>query len=92
MTPSGPVPITNVLNIVDTAENPKIPIFQIMDQSGKIIPGAEEPKITEAEAVKMYEYMIKIHCLDDVLYNAQRQGRISFYMQASGEEGIHIGK
>jgi len=29
--------------------------------------------------------------MDDVLLASQRQGRISFYMTASGEEAIHIG-
>jgi len=29
--------------------------------------------------------------VDDILYNAQRQGRISFYMTGNGEEAIHIG-
>lgn len=92
MTAAGPVPLTNKLEIVNTADLPKIPIFQIMDQKGKLIEGAIEPKLTEAEAAKMMQYMIRIHYLDDILYNAQRQGRISFYMQAAGEEGIHIGK
>lgn len=39
----------------------------------------------------MYQMMVRIQNLDDIFYNAQRQGRISFYMQANGEEAIHIG-
>lgn len=35
--------------------------------------------------------MITIRTLDDILYNAQRQGRISFYMTNTGEEGCQIG-
>jgi TPP-dependent pyruvate/acetoin dehydrogenase alpha subunit len=38
----------------------------------------------------MYVCMNRLQSLDDVLYNAQRQGRISFYMQNSGEEGIQV--
>jgi 2-oxoisovalerate dehydrogenase E1 component alpha subunit len=39
----------------------------------------------------MYKLMIRIQAVDDVFYNAQRQGRISFYMQNNGEEATHIG-
>lgn len=35
--------------------------------------------------------MMKINQLDRILYEAQRQGRISFYMTSHGEEATHIG-
>ena len=35
--------------------------------------------------------MITLNVMDNVLYDAQRQGRISFYMTSFGEEGTHIG-
>ena len=35
--------------------------------------------------------MIRLRAMDYILLNAQRQGRISFYMTCSGEEAIHIG-
>jgi len=35
--------------------------------------------------------MVRNATMDDVLYNAQRQGRISFYMQAAGEEATMVG-
>jgi TPP-dependent pyruvate/acetoin dehydrogenase alpha subunit len=31
--------------------------------------------------------MIQLNVMDNVLYDAQRQGRISFYMTSFGEEG-----
>jgi len=34
---------------------------------------------------------VRLKEMDDVLLASQRQGRISFYMTASGEEAIHIG-
>jgi 2-oxoisovalerate dehydrogenase E1 component alpha subunit len=39
----------------------------------------------------MYASMVRVQVLDDIMYHAQRQGRISFYMQATGEEATHIG-
>jgi 2-oxoisovalerate dehydrogenase E1 component alpha subunit len=40
---------------------------------------------------RAYKQMIRLRQMDDVLQNAQRQGRISFYMTCRGEEAIHIG-
>ena len=36
--------------------------------------------------------MVVISVMDNVLYNAQRQGRVSFYMTSSGEEATHVGQ
>jgi hypothetical protein len=88
---TGPLPTVNTPHIVNTADWKKWPVFRIMDTNGKIVEGAEEPKIEQEQAFKMYQTMVRIQYLDEILYNAQRQGRISFYMQASGEEAIHIG-
>jgi len=38
-----------------------------------------------------YRLLIRLRQMDDVLQNAQRQGRISFYMTCYGEEATHIG-
>ena len=35
--------------------------------------------------------MLRLREMDTILQNAQRQGRISFYMTCRGEEAIHIG-
>ena len=34
---------------------------------------------------------LKLATMDKVFYDAQRQGRISFYMTSGGEGGIHVG-
>lgn len=91
-TATGSLPVTNKLNIVNTLENEKIPVYRILGPTGKIMENAVEPPLEEELALKMYQMMVRVQYLDDILYNAQRQGRISFYMQANGEEAIHIGK
>lgn len=35
--------------------------------------------------------MVQLAVMDKILYESQRQGRISFYMTNSGEEATHIG-
>lgn len=41
--------------------------------------------------VKMYKRMTMLNTMDRIMYESQRQGRISFYMTNYGEEGTHIG-
>lgn len=38
----------------------------------------------------MYSAMVTLKTMDTYLYEAQRQGRISFYMTTFGEEAINI--
>lgn len=39
----------------------------------------------------MYKNMTLLNILDRIMYDAQRQGRISFYMTNFGEEGAQMG-
>lgn len=40
---------------------------------------------------KLYKGMTLLNTMDRILYESQRQGRISFYMTSFGEEGTHFG-
>ncbi|XP_071915639.1 2-oxoisovalerate dehydrogenase subunit alpha 2, mitochondrial-like isoform X2 [Coffea arabica] len=48
------------------------------------------PQISDELAVRMYTYMAMLQTMDTIFYEAQRQGRISFYVTAIGEEAINI--
>lgn len=91
LTASGPLPITSQCNVVDSQDSPKWPVFRVMNPDGSIIEESDAPDVDSQTLVKMYENMGKIRAFDDIMYNAQRQGRISFYMQHLGEEGALIG-
>eukprot|EP00523_Entomoneis_sp_CCMP467_P002801 CAMPEP_0168762994 /NCGR_PEP_ID=MMETSP0724-20121128/24131_1 /TAXON_ID=265536 /ORGANISM="Amphiprora sp., Strain CCMP467" /LENGTH=578 /DNA_ID=CAMNT_0008812177 /DNA_START=122 /DNA_END=1858 /DNA_ORIENTATION=+ len=41
--------------------------------------------------LRAHRLMIRLREMDRILLNAQRQGRISFYMTCTGEEAIHMG-
>lgn len=43
------------------------------------------------ELIKMYKSMVLLSIMDKMLYESQRQGRISFYMTNEGEEAAQIG-
>ncbi|KAH9717444.1 2-oxoisovalerate dehydrogenase subunit alpha 2 [Citrus sinensis] len=47
-------------------------------------------QVSEGVAIKMYNDMVTLQTMDTIFYEAQRQGRISFYLTTSGEEAINI--
>ena len=71
MTSAGLVPITSKLDIVDCGANAKWPMYQIMDQNGKLSKDAPEISVDQESAVHMYRMMARIQALDDIFYNAQ---------------------
>ena len=93
-----PLPLTTTMNIFEADNTPpgKWPVFRVMDETGDLRDPSTasnyiDPNLTQEHALDMYRTMIRLKQMDDVFNNAQRQGRISFYMQSSGEEAVHIG-
>lgn len=68
-----------------------IPIYSVLDVNGKIRTGVPEPAVKPDFVREMYKQMVTVNVMDTILYDAQRQGRVSFYMTAFGEEAMHIG-
>ncbi|UZJ54335.1 hypothetical protein CBS101457_003655 [Exobasidium rhododendri] len=70
-----------------------IPTYRLMDGVGNLLPKVEEAglQLQKEEAVKIMQHVLLLPALDVILYNAQRQGRISFMMTSHGEEAAVIG-
>ncbi|WP_373183623.1 thiamine pyrophosphate-dependent dehydrogenase E1 component subunit alpha [Halomonas campaniensis] len=68
-----------------------IPTFRLLRQDGTLYEGAEAPTLEREQALKIYRTMIATRVLDERMMAAQRQGRLSFYMQCTGEEAAVIG-
>ncbi|KAB8293820.1 hypothetical protein EYC80_009302 [Monilinia laxa] len=67
-----------------------IPTYRTMSPEGEILdPSVVLP--SDDAALEMYLNMIKVSIMDVIMVEAQRQGRISFYMPSQGEEGICVG-
>ena len=84
--PSASVTVANnkLILVIDPMEIERLPVYRVMDRSGKILRENQDPKFTKEQAVKMYKAMIKTNEFDRVMYDAQRQGRVSFYMTNYG--------
>jgi len=90
--PGGHVlPITEKLAFDMPHQQDPLPVFRIMNEDGSIRKGAEMPKLGEDLLLKLYTDMCRLKVMDTIFYDAQRQGRISFYMTHFGEEGAVVG-
>ena len=71
--------------------SPVIDAYRILNTYGQLVDTSYKLHLTDNELISIYKYMVELQCMDSIFYDAQRQGRISFYMQNSGEEAIQIG-
>jgi 2-oxoisovalerate dehydrogenase E1 component alpha subunit len=69
----------------------EIPELKILKQDGSIYEGSDMPDIDKELAVKVYKTFIFHRVLDERMVSSQRQGRLSFYMAALGEEAASVG-
>jgi 2-oxoisovalerate dehydrogenase E1 component alpha subunit len=83
---------TTSLNFARASEDDALPTFRILDQEGRVIQKEHEPTdLSDEEVIKIYKDMVSVSIMDLIMFDAQRQGRISFYMVSAGEEGIAVG-
>jgi 2-oxoisovalerate dehydrogenase E1 component alpha subunit len=69
-----------------------MPTYRVLDQDGVVVDkDAESPDISDEEAIRLYKDMVTVSVMDIIMFDAQRQGRVSFYMVSAGEEGIAVG-
>ena len=69
----------------------EIPILKILQQDGTVYDGAELPELDQELATKTYKALAFHRTLDERMIASQRQGRLSFYMAALGEEATSVG-
>jgi 2-oxoisovalerate dehydrogenase E1 component alpha subunit len=50
-----------------------------------------KPDISDEEVIRLYKDMVFISIMDLIMFDAQRQGRLSFYMVSAGEEAVSVG-
>jgi len=68
-----------------------IPTYRVLNNEGVVLDPAQDPKFSPEKLTQIYKQMITLNMVDSILYEAQRQGRISFYMTNYGEEATHFG-
>ncbi|KAG7204223.1 hypothetical protein KM043_002053 [Ampulex compressa] len=81
---------SNKLQFVNKDSYAPIAIYRVLNSSGTAdLP--DKHKLENDTLIKIYRKMVTISLMDKILYESQRQGRISFYMTNTGEEATQIG-
>ncbi|CAI0395834.1 unnamed protein product [Linum tenue] len=103
--PGGHVSYTHSLNFISNSSTQnRVPCYRVLDDNGVLIPAAgggsnagdfqfhhhQQPLISQQTALKMYREMVRLQVMDTIFYEAQRQGRLSFYLTSTGEEAISV--
>ncbi|CRJ87388.1 hypothetical protein BN1708_017006, partial [Verticillium longisporum] len=58
---------------------------------GIVVDESFKPDLSDDEVIKLYKDMVYISIMDLIMFDAQRQGRLSFYMVSAGEEALSVG-
>jgi Dehydrogenase E1 component len=70
---------------------PALPTYRVVDQNGAIVDKSFTPDLSNEAVVKLYRDMLTVSIMDLIMFDAQRQGRVSFYMVSAGEEAVCVG-
>lgn len=92
--PGFKVPYTSKLTFAGGVQDNtmRVPCYTTLDITGGNVDDAEIPfPVDDKLSLKLYETMVKLQAMDTLFYEAQRQGRFSFYMTSTGEEATVVG-
>lgn len=82
---------TSTLKYETPGSYPALPTYRVVDQHGVVVDKAFTPDISDEEVIRLYKDMVFISIMDLIMFDAQRQGRVSFYMVSAGEEAVSVG-
>ncbi|RLN29249.1 2-oxoisovalerate dehydrogenase subunit alpha 2, mitochondrial [Panicum miliaceum] len=88
--PGGKVSFVAEMNFLPESHGERISCYCVLDDDGRAISGSRFQTVSKEVALKMYREMVTLQIMDNIFYEAQRQGRISFYLTSNGEEAINI--
>ncbi|WOL11917.1 2-oxoisovalerate dehydrogenase subunit alpha 2, mitochondrial [Canna indica] len=88
--PGGKVMFVPEMKFLPASPSERINCYRVLDYNGQTISGSSFPEVGKEVAVKIYSDMITLQVMDTIFYEAQRQGRISFYLTSNGEEAINV--
>ncbi|GAV78857.1 E1_dh domain-containing protein [Cephalotus follicularis] len=78
------------MRFIPESNEKRIRCYRVLDDSGLQLISNDFKQISKEVALKMYSDMVTLQMMDNIFYEAQRQGRISFYITSMGEEAINI--
>ncbi|KAJ5756894.1 uncharacterized protein N7511_007076 [Penicillium nucicola] len=84
--------LTTKMNFLKPAEIPPISTYHVLDCDGLVKDTSRgPPDVTDEEVLEWYNNMLTVNIMDNIMFEAQRHGRLSFYMVSAGEEAVTVG-
>ncbi|XP_024972530.1 2-oxoisovalerate dehydrogenase subunit alpha 1, mitochondrial-like [Cynara cardunculus var. scolymus] len=88
--PGGRVAFTSEMSFLPESSEKRVQCYRVLDDNGYPLSSTQFKHVSKELAVKMYRGMVTLQTMDTTLYEAQRQGRLSFYVTSYGEEAINL--
>lgn len=88
--PGGKVGFTSEMRFISDTSHKRVPCYRVLDDDGQLMKHTNHVQIGKEMAVRMYSEMVTLQTMDNIFYEVQRQGRISFYLTSMGEEAVNI--
>ncbi|KAL2126394.1 hypothetical protein VTI74DRAFT_1005 [Chaetomium olivicolor] len=82
---------SNTMKFEQPSTYPALPTYRAVDQNGVVVDPNFVPDLSDEEVIKLYRDMLTVSIMDVIMFDAQRQGRLSFYMVSAGEEAVSVG-
>ncbi|KAI1158254.1 2-oxoisovalerate dehydrogenase alpha subunit [Nemania serpens] len=82
---------TSQLKFTLPSDHPTVPTYRVVDQDGNIVDHSFKQDLSDEDVLELYKKMLTISIMDVIMFDAQRQGRLSFYMVSAGEEALSVG-
>ncbi|GAU39229.1 hypothetical protein TSUD_396760 [Trifolium subterraneum] len=78
------------MRFISDISHKRVPCYRVLDDDGELMTHTNHVQVSKEMAVRMYSEMVTLQTMDNIFYEVQRQGRISFYLTSMGEEAINI--
>ncbi|MFS7940961.1 putative 3-methyl-2-oxobutanoate dehydrogenase (2-methylpropanoyl-transferring) [Helianthus anomalus] len=88
--PGGKITYTTEINFLPALSDKRVQCYRVLDKDGYLISSNMSELVSKEVALKMYKGMVTLNIMDKFFYEAQRQGRLSFYLTSFGEEAINL--
>lgn len=82
---------TSTLQFEQPASHEAMPTYRAVDQDGNVVDPSFKPDLTDDQVVELYKHMLMVSIMDIIMFDSQRQGRVSFYIVSAGEEAVCVG-
>ncbi|KAJ0920715.1 putative 3-methyl-2-oxobutanoate dehydrogenase (2-methylpropanoyl-transferring) [Helianthus annuus] len=88
--PGGKITYTTEIDFLPASSDKRVQCYRVLDKDGYPISYNMSELVSKEVALKMYKGMVTLNIMDKFFYEAQRQGRLSFYLTSFGEEAINL--